>query len=135
MRETERLPGAMSAINGAGDSVRNIGGCQTEQCGSASTDGCSTMAQQVRGPSIRTTVEVRADNRFEQALGAAKDGLRIARAGWNGGGQWVEVQYPDKNSRMTQPYCVLHTTYGHLVPWVPSQGDLFARDWAILPRA
>jgi hypothetical protein len=85
-------------------------------------------------PTISATVDVRADRTFEVALDALKSGYRITRAGWNGAGQWVETQYPDRGSRMTHPYCVLRTAQGGLVPWVPSQGDLFARDWAILPR-
>lgn len=84
-------------------------------------------------PRIHASVSVRADNPFEIALSAAKAGERITRAGWNAGGQHVELQVPDKHSRMTQPYLVLRNSHGELVPWVPSQGDLFARDWAVLP--
>lgn len=127
MRENERLQGAMRAINGPCEAPIDHAGMQAQ-------NACAQGMCAEEAPRIRTTVEVRADSHFDRAFGAAKDGLRIARAGWNGSGQWVEVQYPDKNSRMSLPYCVLRTAQGHFVPWVPSQGDLFARDWAILPR-
>lgn len=54
---------------------------------------------------------------------------RIARAGWNGPGQHVACQRPDAGSKMTAPYLYLKNAQGGLVPWVPSQGDLFADDW------
>lgn len=84
---------------------------------------------------VRVAIEVRAASGFEEVLSAIKiGGQRATRAGWNAGGQHIEAQYPDKSSRMSAPYLVLKNAQGDLVPWVPSQGDLFARDWAILPR-
>lgn len=53
---------------------------------------------------ISATVEVVANHTFPAALQAAQMRARITRLGWNGSG-----------------------------PWVPSQGDLFADDWAVLP--
>jgi hypothetical protein len=82
---------------------------------------------------ITATVEVAARFRFGEALDACIHGQRITRAGWNGAGQYVTAQYPDKHSKMTQPYLVLRNAQNELLPWVPSQGDLFARDWAVLP--
>jgi len=66
---------------------------------------------------------------FSDALLALKRGARLARAGWNGKGQWVQAQYPDEHSKMQLPYLYLHNAHGQLVPWVPSTGDLFAVDW------
>lgn len=84
---------------------------------------------------IRAVVNVRANLSLEDVLGAVKlGGQRATRAGWNAGGQHIESQHPDKGSRMSAPYLVLKNAQSELVPWVPSQGDLFARDWAILPR-
>ncbi|TVM31215.1 DUF2829 domain-containing protein [Oceanidesulfovibrio marinus] len=68
---------------------------------------------------------------FEYALGALKEGCRMRRRGWNGLGQYVQMQQPTERSKMTAPYCYLHNTQGGLVPWVPSQGDLFADDWEL----
>lgn len=86
-----------------------------------------------RERTITATVEVRASAGFCEALNAALDGRRITRAGWNAGGQFVRSQHPDKGSMMTAPYLVLKNAQNGLVPWVPSQGDIFANDWAILP--
>lgn len=86
-----------------------------------------------RTPTISTTVEVPAVYGFDAALRNLKQGQRVTRAGWNGRGQYIQMQSPDKHSRMTQPYAVLRNNNGDLVPWVPSQGDLFANDWALLP--
>lgn len=82
---------------------------------------------------ISATVEVHAVYPFSHALDALKAGCKITRAGWNGRGQHIEMQRPDKLSRMTAPYAVLKNSNNDLVPWVPSQGDLFANDWALLP--
>jgi hypothetical protein len=107
----------------------DIGGVNVGQAIGLETNGCDAK----RGPTIRAVVEVDAYSHFERALGLCKDGARITRAGWNGPGQFVFVQYPDKHSRMTQPYMVLRNALGEHVPWVPSQGDIFATDWAVLP--
>ena len=57
---------------------------------------------------------------------------KMARAGWNGKNQYIQMQAPDENSKMTTPYMYITTTNGDVVPWVPSQGDLFAMDWEIV---
>lgn len=94
---------------------------------SPESNGCD------RAPTITATVEISADRMFCDALRCVVHGQRITRKGWNGPNQHVSAQYPDKHSKMTAPYLVLRNAQGDLVPWVPSQGDLFARDWAILP--
>lgn len=66
---------------------------------------------------------------FAWALYQLKNGDRVCRAGWNGKGQFVEMQTPDAGSKMGRPYAYLSDTEGRLVPWTPSQGDLFADDW------
>lgn len=68
---------------------------------------------------------------FSEALDALKDGCRIARAGWNGRGQYIELQVPDEHSKMTLPYIFIHTVQGDLVPWLASQTDLLSNDWGI----
>lgn len=84
-------------------------------------------------PSVRVSLDVEANSSFSEALRHIINGGHAARAGWNGAGQYVFAQYPDKNSKMTAPYLVLHNAQGGFLPWVPSQGDVFARDWAMLP--
>jgi hypothetical protein len=72
---------------------------------------------------------------FGQALESVKQGLRIAREGWNGKGLWLELQRPDANSKMTLPYIFINypedaaNTPGARVPWLASQTDLLAEDW------
>ena len=68
---------------------------------------------------------------FGWALSELKGGKQIARKGWNGKGQWVEMQVPTPESKMTQPYLYIRTTDGKLVPWVASQTDILSDDWVI----
>jgi hypothetical protein len=72
---------------------------------------------------------------FSRALELLKVGARLQRDGWNGKGMWIEVQWPDANSKMTLPYLFLNyptdvsTGLGTRVPWLASQTDLMAEDW------
>lgn len=70
---------------------------------------------------------------FSQAFTKLKKGLSLTRKGWNGNGLFVKAQYPDDNSKMGNPYLYIDATAlgGTLNPWVPSQTDLFAEDWAV----
>lgn len=56
----------------------------------------------------------------------------MQRKGWNSKGMEVKIQYPDANSKMQQPYLYIEKEGENRVPWVPSQGDLFATDWRLL---
>lgn len=76
---------------------------------------------------------------FEWALDLLKRGRRVYRLGWNGKGIFLELQTPTELSKMTQPYIYINTTglksedpdaVRGLVPWVASQADLLAEDWA-----
>ena len=69
---------------------------------------------------------------YPQALSAIIAGERMTRHGWNGVGQFIEAQYPDEHSKMTQPYIFITTVQGDRIPWLCSQGDAFATDWAIV---
>ncbi len=69
---------------------------------------------------------------FGEAIQLLKDGERVARAGWNGKGMWLELQRPDKNSKMSLPYIFMKTVDDKLVPWLASQTDMLAEDWEIL---
>ena len=75
---------------------------------------------------------------FGQALRELRLGRRMRRRGWNGKGIFIELQVPDKNSKMTGAYIFIDTT-GLMsedgdaprcrVPWAPSQTDVLADDW------
>lgn len=85
---------------------------------------------------------------FGKALERLRDGDRLAREGWNGKGMFVVLQagYPDGipiNANTSQatgikqgtvcrfrPYLMMRTVNGEFVPWVASQTDLLAEDWA-----
>jgi hypothetical protein len=69
---------------------------------------------------------------YPQALTMVRQGARISRRGWNGPGQFIELQVPDAHSKMTQPYTYITTTIGDRVPWVPSQSDQMADDWYVI---
>jgi Protein of unknown function (DUF2829) len=66
-----------------------------------------------------------------QAIRRLQSGDKVNRAGWNGKGQYLELQTPDEDSKMTLPYVYIHTVQGDLVPWLCSQTDLLANDWEI----
>jgi len=76
---------------------------------------------------------------FSDALHMLKLGKKVARTGWNGSGLWLEVQFPDAHSKMTLPYIFINypdnakTTPGARCPWLASQTDLMAEDWAVVP--
>jgi len=66
---------------------------------------------------------------FSKALAYLKEGVAIARSGWNGKNMFLELQVPDANSKMTLPYIYMRTAQGDLVPWLASQTDILAEDW------
>lgn len=72
---------------------------------------------------------------FGEALQGLKQGLKVARQGWNGKGMWLELQRPDAHSKMKQPYIFINPVGGEPVPWVASQPDLLEEDWvaAVVP--
>ena len=69
---------------------------------------------------------------FGRALDWLHDGLKVYRLGWNGLGQFLELQTPDKHSKMTLPYIYITTVQGDRVPWLASQTDLLSVDWRII---
>ena len=68
---------------------------------------------------------------FGVALQNLKGGNKVTREGWNGPGQYLELQVRDENSKMTLPYIYICTVQGDLVPWLASQTDMLATDWRI----
>ena len=72
---------------------------------------------------------------FGIALEAMRKRYKVMRKGWNGGGMYLEIQVPDKHSKMTHPYLFI-TVPGckegiRRLPWQPAQVDLFSEDWQI----
>lgn len=66
------------------------------------------------------------------AIKQLRNGARVAREGWNGAGQYLTLQVPDSNSKMTLPYVYITTVQGDRVPWLASQTDLLATDWMVI---
>jgi len=68
---------------------------------------------------------------FWEALKILRCGWAVARLHWNWPGQFLRLQTPDENSKMTLPYIYISTVAWDLVPWTASQTDLLADDWYI----
>lgn len=69
---------------------------------------------------------------FGMAIAFLKKGEKVQRTGWNGKGMYLELQVPDKGSKMTLPYIYMSTAQGDLVPWLASQTDVLSEDWKIV---
>lgn len=81
---------------------------------------------------------------FGQAIEAAKQGKKIARSGWNGKKQYVELAYciSYKNSSgeiVNVNHCNIGNkalafvgTSGVQMGWLASQADMLADDWYIV---
>ena len=86
---------------------------------------------------------------FGDAVAALKEGLRVARSGWNGKGMFLyyvpENKYPaSRNEHGTmigvfeddmvpyREYIALKTVDNQVVPWAPSISDALAEDWQIV---
>jgi hypothetical protein len=84
---------------------------------------------------------------FGQALEALKAGKQVARAGWNGKGQFVYLvpaaSYPVQTGAAKaifgdaalvpyRPYLALKTAQGDVATWAPSCSDALAEDWAVV---
>lgn len=82
---------------------------------------------------------------FEFALNGLKNGMKVHRTGWNGKGMFLYLvpanRYPtqteiakDEFGEMVPygSYIAIKTAQGNVVPWLASQTDLLADDWADL---
>lgn len=65
------------------------------------------------------------------AIKQMQNGDKVQRIDWNGPGQYLQLQVPDANSKMTKPYVYITTVRGDRVPWLASQTDLLATDWQV----
>lgn len=66
---------------------------------------------------------------FGEAIDRLKKGQKVSRSGWNGKNMYLNLQIPDKHSKMTLPYIYMYTAQGDLVPWLASQTDILSEDW------
>jgi Protein of unknown function (DUF2829) len=82
---------------------------------------------------------------FGLAVEALKLGYKVSRAGWNGKGMWLAfVGGTEANGRnayaigllptpeFLSPWIGIKNANNHFVPWVASQTDVLADDWAII---
>lgn len=69
---------------------------------------------------------------FGVAIQNLRGGNKVTREGWNGPGQYLELQVRDENSKMTLPYIYICNVQGDLVPWLASQTDMLATDWRLV---
>lgn len=84
---------------------------------------------------------------FGDAIVMLKAGKRVARAGWNGAGQFVYMvpaaSYPAQTGAAKShfgenamvpygPYFALKGTSGQVNTWVPSISDSLAEDWTVV---
>ena len=70
---------------------------------------------------------------FGWAIEQLKNGKRVIRLGWNGKNMYIELQKPGQGSKMTKPFIFIKTANNDLIPWLASQEDVLAVDWAIYP--
>lgn len=81
---------------------------------------------------------------FGEAIDRAKEGARIARAGWNGKNQYVEIatciSYKNSKSEIinaehdaigNQAFAFVGTS-GVQMGWLASQADMLATDWCVV---
>lgn len=88
---------------------------------------------------------------FGDAVAALKEGLRVARSGWNGKGMFLyyvpENKYPaSRNEHGTMvgvfeddmvpygAYIAMKTAQNNVVPWLASQTNVLAEDWQIVEQ-
>ncbi len=69
---------------------------------------------------------------FGSALSLLKKNRRLARAGWNGSGQFIQIVTPEPDDLMDLPFIYIQTVQKQRVPWLASQTDLLAEDWQVL---
>lgn len=65
---------------------------------------------------------------FSQALLIIRGGGVVVRKMWAGTGLTLGVMAPPAESGMT-PFLALRAENGQMMPWTPSQQELFATDW------
>lgn len=84
---------------------------------------------------------------FGLAIDALKQGLRVARHGWNGKGMFLFLVpgsvfkvsrapllgiYPEGTEINYHSHIDMRTASGEIIPWLASQTDMLADDWHIV---
>ena len=70
---------------------------------------------------------------FGLAIEALKAGKRVARAGWNGKGMYIEMtQARDFQFSELLPHFVIKNVNNSFSTWVPSINDCLSTDWMIV---
>jgi hypothetical protein len=84
---------------------------------------------------------------FGDALAALKEGKRVARHGWNGKGMFLFLVpgsqfqvnrppllgiYPEGTTINYHAHIDMKTAQDTVVPWLASQTDVLAEDWALV---
>lgn len=84
---------------------------------------------------------------FGEALSLLKSGHKVSRAGWNGKGMFIFLVpgstfnvsrppllgiYPEGTEIRYHAHVDMKTADGMVVPWLCSQTDLLAEDWAVV---
>ncbi len=84
---------------------------------------------------------------FGWALACLKDGLKVARSGWNGKGMFLFLVlgstfkvnrppllgiYPEGTVINYCPHIDMKTADDKIVPWLASQTDVLAEDWMLV---
>lgn len=114
----------------------------------------AVLGEEVNGEAPITFYPAPSD--FSDALLWLKEGRRVARAGWNGAGQYVSLLSPyaphpedspdafprnpyfkmwDNNAQAEgtlSPFLILKNAQNKVFPWFPSMGDLMADDWQVV---
>lgn len=76
---------------------------------------------------------------FKYDIGWAMDqiklGFFVTRMGWDVPGQIMGMQVPDQDSTNMSPYVWIIPSDHKRVPWIPTQADLLAEDWACMQIA
>lgn len=83
---------------------------------------------------------------FESALTILKNGQKVGRSGWNGKGMYLYHVPANTYPAITEiakeefgdivpygAYIAMKTAQNNVVPWLPSQTDVLAEDWEIIP--
>lgn len=82
---------------------------------------------------------------FGQAIEALKSGVKVAREGWNGKGMFLYHVPAQSYPAVTDvakatfgeqvpygAYIAMKTAQNNVVPWLASQTDVLAEDWAVV---
>ena len=85
---------------------------------------------------------------FSDALNGLKFGWRMTRDGWNGKGLFVFLVpgsqfkvsrppllgiYPEGTEINYNPHIDIRTADGSISTWTPTNADILAEDWTVLP--